>query len=205
MPRSSRGARRSSTEYTPHSGMATSIHRSPRWNSRWRRLASSPRETMISTPANEISMPAICLRDAFSRSRIQEHASMKSGPAALMSTALIALVVRSPRYTRVWNAATPVSASTTKSPAWRRMIARCPSASPSPSGAMTSAATSQRQKLSATGSNDSRTARPITQLPDHRRFASTSRAKAPRRRVSIRTPRAPRPTAPRPCRRPRAR
>src|SRR5205823_11381793 len=47
---------------------------------------------------------------------------------------------------------------------------------------MTSAATSQRQKLSATGSKTSRTARPITQLPDQHRLARTSSAKAARRR-----------------------
>src|SRR5207248_5788499 len=39
----------------------------------------------------------------------------------------------------------------------------------------------QRQKLSVIGSKVSRTARPITQLPDHSRLDSTSSANAARR------------------------
>jgi len=52
---------------------------------------------MTTMPRNETIMPAICRALAFSRSRIHEHRMKKSGPAALMRTALIAVVLSSPR------------------------------------------------------------------------------------------------------------
>ena len=51
---------------------------------------------MITMPASEISMPAICLALARSRSTSQEQAIMKTGADELMSSALIAIVVRRP-------------------------------------------------------------------------------------------------------------
>jgi hypothetical protein len=57
-------------------------------------------------------------------------------------------------------------------------LARARASSGKAKGASTSAAISQRQKLSATGSNASRSARPMTQFPAQRRFASASSEKA---------------------------
>ena len=51
-------------------------------------------------------------------------------------------------------------------------------ASGSASGAKTTAAISQRQKLSVIGSNASRRARPMTQFPAQNRLASASSPKA---------------------------
>lgn len=109
---------------------------------------------------------------------IQEHSMMKSGIEELISTAFTAVVLRRPRYTRLWNATMPVSERRISIPTCRRINAALPRSAGSANGASATAAISQRQKLSVTGSNASRSARPAIQLPDHNRLASASSANA---------------------------
>ncbi len=96
IPSSSGGRRLRSTEYTPHTGIASRISASPVWNSRRTRLAGSPRAMMTRMPAREISIPATCLFVPRSRSIAQEHSSMKAGNEELIRTAFTAVVVFSP-------------------------------------------------------------------------------------------------------------
>ncbi len=96
-PFKSGGRRLSSTEYSPQTGMASTIHASPACNSSCSSLPGAPCETIRRMPTDETSMPASCRRVGVSRSSIQEHSSMNSGAEELSSTALIAVVVLSPR------------------------------------------------------------------------------------------------------------
>src|SRR5262249_52220088 len=82
---------------------------------------------------------------------------------------------------RLWKRETPITARNASSAKCWRMSWRCRHARCSENGAITAAATSQRQKLSATGSNSSRSARPRIQFPDHIRLAAASSANAPAR------------------------
>src|SRR3989441_594999 len=152
--------------------MAARIQASPACSSSSRSREGSPRVMMTTMPASEISMPVICLAVARSRSISQEQAIMNSGADELSSTALIAVVVRRPWYTIVWNNGTLRSASSASIPACRRSTSPLPATARNPKGVSTTSAMNQRQKLRLTGSNVSRSARPSTQLPAHSRLVS---------------------------------
>src|SRR5204863_1420274 len=118
------------------------------------------------------SMPAIGRAVARSRSISHEQAIMNTGADELSSTALIALVVRKPWYTIVWNSGTLRSASSARIPACRRSTSPLPATARRPKGASAISAMNQRQKFKLTGSKLSRSARPSTQLPAHSRLVS---------------------------------
>src|SRR5258706_1712645 len=163
--------------------MAARIHASPPCSSSCNKRAGSPRVMMITMPASEISMPAICRRVTRSRSSSQEQPIMNTGADELSSTALIAVVVRKPWYTMVWNSGTLKSASSTRMPACRRSVSPLPATARRPKGVSTTSAMNQRQKLKLTGSNVSRSARPSTQLPAHSRLVSARRENAATREL----------------------
>src|SRR5258708_33606031 len=158
--------------------MAARIHASPPCSSNSSRRTGSPCVMMITMPASEISMPAICRPVARSRSSSHEQAIMNTGADELSSTALIAVVVRRPWYTMVWKSGTLSSASSARMPACRRSSSALPATARRANGVRTTSAMNQRQKLKLTGSNVSRSARPSTQLPAHSRLVSARRENA---------------------------
>src|SRR4051812_35392755 len=161
--------------------MAAMIQASPPCSSRKSSRAGSPAVMMMTMPASEISMPATCRGVARSRSRSQEQAMVNAGADEFISTALIVVVVRRPWYTIVWKSGTLSSASSARIFQFSRITAPFPATAFRPKGTSTTSAMVQRQKLRLTGSNESRSARPSTQLPAQRRLVKASSENAVRR------------------------
>ena len=96
---------------------------------------------------------------------------MNSGSEELSSTALTAVVLRRPRYTRLWNTRDAGEREQQQDAGvapQQRPLPR--SAGQARTARARAAATSQRQKFSVTGSKASRSARPAIQLPDQSRL-----------------------------------